>query len=164
MVSPLLRRTAVNYLVEAGKCSQRRACRLVNISRSVARYALKESDEEKGLIGRIKELAHQHRRYGYRRITNLLEQEGQRINHKRVFRLWKLEGLSLKKRSSSKKKVARIKGEMQRAKYPDHVWTYDFMDDMTEKGNPIRILNVIDEFTRECLEVFSKTIWYTIHK
>lgn len=153
MVSPLLRRTAVNYLVEQGKCSQRRACRLVSISRSVVGYTLRRPDEEKELVERIKELAYQHRRYGYRRITRLLQQEGRRVNHKRVYRLWQLEGLSLKKSRLKKKKVARIKGEMKRAEYPNHVWTYDFIDDVTEKGNQIRILNVIDEFSRECLAI-----------
>jgi len=153
MVSPLLRRTAVNYLVEQGKCSKRCACRLVNISRSVMEYTLKRPHEEKELVERIKELAHQHRRYGYRRISRLLEQEGKRVNHKRVYRLWQLEGLSLRKSRLKRQKVARIKGEMKRAEYPNHVWTYDFMDDVTEKGNQIRILNVIDEFSRECLAI-----------
>lgn len=152
MVSPLLRRTAVKSLVEQGKCSRRCACRLVNISRTVAAYSCKRADEEKQLIERIKELAHQHRRYGYRRITILLKQEGKKINYKRVYRLWRVEGLSLKKRFK-KKKMAVIKGEMKRAAYPNHVWTYDFIDDVTEKGNQIRILNVVDEFSREYLAV-----------
>jgi putative transposase len=153
MVSPLLRRTAVKSLVEAGKCSQRCACRLVNISRSVAQYKSKRPQEEKELLERIKELAHQHRRYGYRRIMILLKQEGKRVNHKRIYRLWRVEGLSLRKRRFKKKKVARIKGEMKRAEYPNHVWTYDFIDDVTERGSQIRILNVIDEFSREYLAV-----------
>jgi putative transposase len=152
MVSPLLRRTAVKSLVDQGKCSQRCACRLVNISRSVAAYTSKRADEEKELIERIKELAHQHRRYGYRRIAILLKQEGKRVNHKRVYRWWKAEGLSLRKRIK-KKKVAVIKAEMKRAEYPNHVWTYDFIDDATERGGQIRILNVIDEFSREYLAV-----------
>jgi putative transposase len=153
MVSPLLRRTAVNSLVEQGKCSQRCACRLVNISRSVAAYTNKMPEEEKELIERIKELAHKHRRYGYRRITILLKQEGRRVNRKRVYRLWRKEGLSLKKGRFKRKKVAVIKGEMKQAAYPNHVWTYDFIDDVTERGRQIRILNVIDEFSREYLAV-----------
>lgn len=139
-------------MVEAGKCSYRRACRLVNISRSVVEYKLKRTDEDKELLEKIKELAQKHRRYGYRRISTLLEQEDKRVNHKRVFRLWQKEGLSLKRRIK-RKKVAVIKGEMKRAAYPNHVWTYDLMDDVTEKGNQIRILNVIDEFSRECLVI-----------
>jgi len=153
MVSPILRRTAVKSLVEQGKCTKRCACRLVNISRSVAEYTPRSPQEEKGLLERIKELAYQHRRYGYRRITRLLEQEGKRVNHKRVYRLWRIEGLSLKKGKFKRKKVARLKGEMKRAEYPNHVWTYDFIDDVTERGNQIRILNVVDEFSRECLAV-----------
>ena len=153
MVSPLLRRTAVKSLVEQGKCSKRCACRLVNISRSVVAYTCKRPDEEKELIERIKELAHQHRRYGYRRITILLKKEDRRVNQKRVYRLWKIEGLSLKKSRFKRKKVAVIKAEMKRAEYPNHVWTYDFIDDVTEKGNQVRILNVVDEFSREYLAV-----------
>ena len=152
MVSPLLRRTAVKYLVEQGKCSQRCACRLVKISRSVVDYKVGQSDEETELMERIKALAYQHRRYGYRRITRLLQAEGREVNHKRVYRLWQFEGLSLKK-TRNKKKVARIKGKMKRAEYPNHVWTYDFMNDVTEKGTQIRILNIIDEFSRECLAI-----------
>jgi len=152
MVSPLLRKSAVNSLVEQGKCSYRCACRLVNISRSVVEYTLKRPQEEKELIERIKELALKHRRYGYRRIANLLEQEGKKVNHKRVCRLWKMEGLSLKGRFK-RKKVAAIKGEMKRAEYPNHVWSYDFMDDVTERGRQIRILNIVDEFSRECLAI-----------
>jgi putative transposase len=149
MVSPLLRRTAVNYLVEAGY-SKRLACRLSRISRTAVAYESKRTGEDKELIERIKELAYRHRRYGYRRIALLLEQEGKRVNHKRVYRLWKLEGLNLKRRIK-RKKLARPKSEMQRAEYPNQVWTYDFMDDMTEKGRQIRILNVVDEYSRECL-------------
>jgi putative transposase len=153
MVSPFLRRTAVKSLVEQGKCSQRCACRLVNISRSVAAYTCKRPDEEKELIERIKELAHQHRRYGYRRVTILLKKEGRRVNYKRVYRLWKIEGLSLKKSRFKRKKVKVIKAEIKRAAYPNHVWTYDFIDDFTERGRQIRILNVVDEFSREYLAV-----------
>ena len=152
MVSPLLRRTAVKNLVEQGKCSQRCACRLVKISRTVVAYEARKNNEEKELVERIKELAHQHRRYGYRRITRLLQAEGGKVNHKRVYRLWQREGLSLKRRKA-KRKVAMVKGEMKRAEYPNHVWTYDFMNDITEKGTQIRILNVIDEFSRECLAI-----------
>lgn len=152
MVSPLLRKTAVNHLVEAGKCSIRRACRLAGISRTAAVYEPKRADEDKELTQRIKELGYQHRRYGYRRITSLLCREGLKVNHKRVYRLWKKEGLGIKRRTKRKKAVT-DKGEMKCAEYPNHVWTYDFIDDVTERGNPIRILNVVDEFSREYLAV-----------
>jgi transposase InsO family protein len=151
MVSPLVRKTAVNYIVEAGY-AKRRACRLAGISRTAATYEPKRVDEDKKLIARIKELAYRHRRYGYRRLSYLLEQEGSQVNHKRVYRLWKMEGLSLKKRPR-RKKVMQPKSEMKRAEYPNQVWTYDFMDDMTEKGHQVRILNVVDEYSRECLSI-----------
>ena len=152
MVGPLARRTAVNYLVEQGNCSQRHASRLVGISRTVVRYDARKPKDDKELIERLREMAHRYQRYGYRRITNVLEQEGQIVNHKRVYRLWHREGLALRKHKPGKK-IARKKGEMQRAKYPNHVWSYDFMDDETANGIPIRILNLLDEFTRECLAI-----------
>jgi transposase InsO family protein len=152
MVSPLARRTAVNYLVEQGKCSQRCASRLVGISRTVVRYDTRKAKDDKELIERLRELAHRHQRYGYRRISNMLEQEGQRVNHKRVYRLWHREGLGLRIHKPGKK-IARTKGEMQRAQHPNHVWSYDFMDDETVKGAQLRILNVLDEFSRECLAI-----------
>jgi transposase InsO family protein len=124
----------------------------VNISRTAVSYASRRAEEETGLVAQIKEMAHGHRRYGYRRIASLLEQEGKRINHKRVYRLWKINGLSLKRRPR-RKKIAVTRGEMKRAQYPNQVWSYDFMDDVTEKGRQIRILNVIDEFSRECLAI-----------
>jgi transposase InsO family protein len=153
MVSPLLRRAAVKSLVEQGKCSERCACRLVNISRTVVAYTYRRAEEEKELTERIKELAHEHRRYGYRRIVTLLKQEGRKVNHKRVYRLWKIEGLSLKKGRLKRKKLNVVKAEMKRAAYPNHIWTYDFIDDVTERGSQIRILNVIDEYSREYLAV-----------
>lgn len=153
MVSPLLRRTAVKSLVEQGKCSIRCACRLVSISRSAAAYTSRRADEEKELLERIKGLAHRHRRYGYRRITNLLQRESVQVNHKRVYRIWKAEGLSLKKGRSKRRKAAVTKAEIKRAERPNHVWTYDFIDDATEKGRQIRILNVVDEYSREYLAV-----------
>jgi putative transposase len=152
MVSPLARRTAVNYLVEQGNCSQRRASQLVGISRTAVRYNPRKPNDDRELIEQLKELAHRYPRYGYRRITNILEQTGQRVNVKRVYRLWHSEGLALKKHKPGKK-LARKKGEMQRAKYPNHVWSYDFMDDELANGTSIRILNVLDEFTRECLAI-----------
>jgi transposase InsO family protein len=151
MVSPLLRKIAVSYLVEAGY-AKRCACRLANISRTAASYVPERAEEDKALLGRIKELAHRHRRYGYRRVMIKLEQEGVKVNHKRVYRLWKMEGLSLKKRPR-RKKQAHIEGEMKHAEYPNQVWSYDFMDDVTERGRQIRILNVVDEFSRECLAI-----------
>ena len=152
MVSPLARRTAVNYLVEQGNCSQRHASRLVGISRTVVRYNARKAKDNKELIDQMRELAHRYPRYGYRRITSMLEQEGKSVNHKRVYRLWHSEGLVIRKHKSGKK-IARTKGEMQRAEYPNHVWSYDFMDDETVKCTSIRILNVLDEFTRECLAI-----------
>ena len=103
---------------------------------------------------RIKDLAAEHGRYGYRRITALLHREGEQINVKRVHRIWKSEGLSLPVRRPGRRQHG-PKGEaLRRAEYPLHVWTYDILEDRTERGNKLRILTVLDEYTRESLAIW----------
>ena len=102
---------------------------------------------------RIKELAKEHGRYGYRRVTALLHREGEEINIKRVHRIWKSEGLTLPVRRPNRRQYG-PKGEVvSKAEYPNHVWTYDILQDRTERGNRLRILTVLDEYTRECLAI-----------
>ena len=93
MVSPLARRSAAEYLVKERECSRRRACIIVGISRSVVRYVARQREDEVELIKKVRELAVRNSRYGYRRIAVLLRREGCKINKKRVYRIWKLEGL-----------------------------------------------------------------------
>ena len=102
---------------------------------------------------RIVELAREFTRYGYRMITRLLRQEGWTVNFKRIYRLWKREGLKVSMIKRKKRRLGSIDGGITRrqAKRPNHVWSMDFIFDRTENGQPLKILSVIDEFTRECI-------------
>lgn len=150
-MSPLAKRRAVKHLVVERSYSERSACQLVGISRSSARYHPKERTEEAVFKLKVRELANKHPNYGYRRITAVLRREGSSVNHKRVQRIWKAEGLQLPRRKPRKRRYG-PKGEViHKAQYRNHVWSYDFLEEHTVKGKRLRILAVIDEFTRECL-------------
>ena len=101
------------------------------------------------------ELASDYGRYGYRRITALLGQEGFRVNHKRVERLWRLEGLKVPQKQPKRGRLWLNDGSCIRLRpaYTDHVWSYDFMKDGTRDGRAVRLLTMIDEYSRECLAI-----------
>ena len=122
------------------------------MSRSSYRYeALSNKDEDEELVRKaIVELAQRYRRYGYRRVAALLRREGRTINHKRVFRLWRREGLSLPRRGQRKRRLEPKREVPTKAEYRGHVWTYDFVFDRTERNEALKILVVLDEYTREC--------------
>jgi putative transposase len=151
MVSPSARRKGVDHLVTNRHYSQRRACRLVGLSRSSARYVPKRAPDEAVLAAAIHDQAQARPSYGYRRVTVMLKREGWIVNHKRVHRLWQAAGLQLPRRKVFKRRVGQANEPLKRAEYPNHVWTYDFMSATTEHGGKLRILNVLDEYTRECL-------------
>jgi putative transposase len=100
-------------------------------------------------------LASQYGRYGYRRVMAMLFLEGWRVNHKRVERIWQQEGLKVPPKQPKRGRLWLNDGSIVRLRpqFPMHVWSYDFVQDHTQDGNPFRILNVIDEYTRECLAV-----------
>jgi putative transposase len=150
MVGAPQRRLGVEFLMQR-KISQRRACVLLGFSRSSCRYGL--HPRAAGSVGeRLKTLAQRYPRYGYRRLTALLRREGQRINPKRVHRLWKQLGLSLRLRPRRKRRHG-LGSVPQQAEFPNHVWTYDFLQDACLNGHKLRLLTVVDEFTRECLAI-----------
>jgi transposase InsO family protein len=153
MVSPLARKSAARYLAGQGKCSQRRACMVVGISRSVVRYVARKRQDEVRMVKKIHELAICNGRYGYRRIAVLLRREGWKVNRKRVHRIWKAEGLSLPLRRPRRHRVGPAGEIVNKAECPNHVWSYDFVEDRTERGSKLRILAIIDEYTRECLAI-----------
>jgi len=107
------------------------------------------------LTGRIIELASQYGRYGYRRITAMLNLEGWQVNHKKVERIWRREGLKVPKKQPKRGRLWLNDGSCIRLRpeYKDHVWSYDFMIARTADGRSFRILNIIDEYTRECLAI-----------
>jgi len=100
-------------------------------------------------------LAQKYGRYGYRRITALLQSEGWSVNHKRVERLWREEGLKIPKKQPKRGRLWLNDGSCVRLRptHKNHVWSYDFMSDRTHDGRPIKILTVIDEYSRECLAI-----------
>jgi putative transposase len=157
-VSPARCREAVRHLVRRFRVSERRACRLLDLHRSTYRYLAIPADYEKRLVKRLGELATEHPKWGYRVMTTLLQGEGWRVNRKRVARLWRQEGnrvLPRRAKASGKKAEGHSgnSGWKLRAKHPHHIWGMDFMGSRTRRGGPIRIFNIVDEFTRLALGV-----------
>jgi len=113
------------------------------------RYVGRVKRDEHALRKRIKELADKHKRYGYRRITDRLHKEGWKVNVKRVHRLWKEEGLRVKRKPRQRRALGPSAGVAHKAERPNDVWCYDFIEDRTERGGKLRMLTVLDEFTRE---------------
>ena len=139
--------------------SERRACRVLDQTRSTQRRVPIPPSDEKQLTGDIISLATKYGRYGYRRITALLRNEyGWRVNHKRVERIWRREGLKVPKKQPKRKRLWLNDGSCIRLRpeYKDHVWSYDFVIDRTTNGKAIKILTLIDEYTRECLALVVK--------
>ena len=145
----------MEHAQEVFQLSERRVCRALEQPRSTQRYQGKSSDDEARLRERIVALASQYGRYGYRRITALLQLEGWKVNHKRVERIWRQEGLKVPQKQPKRGRLWLNDGSCLRLKpeYPDHVWSYDFMLERTHDGRSFRILNVIDEYTRENLAI-----------
>ncbi len=133
--------------------SERRACRVLGQARATQRRRAIVRDDEDALTQRIVQLASCYGRYGYRRITALLRREGWRTNHKRVERIWRQQGLKVPKRQPKRGRLWLNNGSCVRLRplYKDHVWSYDFIHDRTRDGRTVRILTVIDEYSRECL-------------
>lgn len=142
-------RDAVRFLATKG-ISVRRACMLVQLPRATLQYQARPRPDEAALLADITVLAQDNPRYGYRRIWALLRRK-RTINRKRVHRLWKLSRLQVKRRT--RRRVRRERPTPLAATYPNHVWAYDFVEDRDVHGNPLRILTVMDEFTREGLAI-----------
>ena len=145
----------IQHLRHTLDVSVRRACLVLGLPRSTYNYKVGVSLEESPLTTRIIELASQFGRYGYRRITALLRLGGWHVNHKRVERIWRREGLKVPSRQPKRRRLWLNDGSCLRLRpqYPDHVWTYDFLLHHTHDGRTFRILAVIDEYTRQCLAI-----------
>lgn len=156
MVSPARRRDAVNYLCRRHRVSQRRACSVVGQHRSTQRYRAVAPDFEIKLVKRMNVLAEANPRYGYRRIHALLRHEGWEVNRKRIERLWRAEGHRVPA-MRSKDSGQKARGDAENSAWvrpalrPNHIWSYDFVSVRTRGGGQVRILNVVDEYTRVCL-------------
>jgi putative transposase len=148
MVRPAARREAAAYLQQQHRFSQRRACRLLHLSRATARYRSRARDE-RPLRQRLRDLARQRPRFGYRRLTVLLRREVGPLNHKRVYRLYRAEGLQVPRRRRKRVAVSRppCAPVVQQA---NQQWAMDFVHDTTATGGALRALTIVDTYTREC--------------
>ena len=133
--------------------SERRACELIDQPRSSQRYEAKPRDDEEALSQRMREIARQRPRFGYRRIAALLRRESWRASACRVHRLWRREGLKVPQKRRRKRclGVDQHACHVRRAMHKDHVWCWDFVFDRTASGSPLKWLSIVDEHTRECL-------------
>ena len=151
MVSPQAKRTAVTHLMTAHQMGVTRACGLIGISRSLYRYQARRPEDSE-LRERLHELAAQKRRYGYRRLHVLLRREGWQLNHKRTYRVYNEAGLMVRKR-----KRKRIAGVERLVKLPplapNDSWSMDFVSDGLVDGRRLRCLNIVDDFTKQCLSI-----------
>ncbi len=139
-------------MCDATGLSQRRACRLTGLSLSACRYDAYGSVADAHLSGRITELALERRRFGYRRIWQLLRRQGLHVNHKRVYRLYHLSGLGVKRRRR-RKGLAAERLPLLRPAAPNLTWSMDFVMDALATGRRIKCLTCVDDFTKECLTV-----------
>jgi putative transposase len=132
---------------------ERRACRVLGQHRSTQRKTPTTPDDEAALRADLIALSTQYGRYGYRRIAALLERSGWAVNIKRVERIWRQEGLKVPSKQPKKSRLWLNDGSCVRLRpeRPNHVWSYDFVEDRTHNGRKYRMLNIIDEFSRECL-------------
>ena len=149
----------IQRITQALSVSERRACKVLEQARATQRRNLSPSSDDKQLTDDIIALAARYGRYGYRRITALLNNEhGWRVNHKRVERIWRREGLKVPKKQPKRGRLWLNDGSCIRLspEYKDHVWSYDFVIDRTTNGKAIKILTLIDEYTRECLGLVVK--------
>ena len=138
------------------KLSERRVCRVLGQHRSTQRRRPAGLGDEQALIDDMTALVRQYGRYGYRKIAELLRStSGWVINDKRVERIWRREGFKVPAKQPKKGRLWLADGSCirLRAEYPNHVWSYDFVEDRTHEGKKYRMLNVIDEFTHECLAI-----------
>jgi putative transposase len=150
VVGPQLRREAVLVLQVEVELSQRRACGLMDLYRATCRYRRRRVEDGR-LRARLRELAEARRRFGYRRLQVLLAREGWRVNHKRVYRLYVEEKLSLRRKRGRKR--SGVRQPLPEPVAANQVWSVDFMSDALSSGRRFRTLNIVDDYTRECLAI-----------
>jgi putative transposase len=137
----------VTWAIEEKSYSQRRACGLIGMEPKTYRYASWRGDDV-DLRQRLRELASLRRRFGYRRLLILLRREGQEINHKKLFRLYREERLSVRRRGGRKRALG-TRAPMTLPQAPNQRWSLDFVSDVLSDGRRFRVLVVVDDFTRE---------------
>ena len=150
MGRPALKRQAVNYVVDHYRTSRRRACRIVNLHRSNAYYRSRK-DPKLALRARMRELAQIRIRYGYRRLHILLRREGWDLGKDQAYRLYNAEALQLRSKRPRRRKMVVARRERYVPKRANQAWSMDFVADQLVDGTRIRILTIVDVFTREAL-------------
>ena len=148
MVTPAARRNIVTHLKEGFLFSERRACTIVGLCRSSCRYQAKPKNDDE-IRSRLRELAEQRRKFGSPRLHTLLRREGHLINHKRTERLYKEEGLSLR-RKKSRKRISHLRVVMDKPVRINQHWSMDFVSDSLYNGRRFRVLTVVDDLSKEC--------------
>jgi putative transposase len=155
MVGPAVKREAVAHLRAVMGLSERRACRIVDIDRKTVRYSSKRPADAE-LRAKLRDLANARRRFGYRRLFVLLRQEGEKSGKNRIYRLYREEGLTVRKRRVRRRAVGARAPILIEAK-PNARWSLDFVHDQFACGRRFRILNIVDDVTRECLGAIPDT-------
>lgn len=155
MVTPAARRAAVAHARECFGLSERRACSIVGLARRVARYKSRR-DDDGAIRARLRELAHERRRFGYRRLGILLAREGIVMNRKKLLRLYREEGLKVR-RCKGRKRALGTRAPMTLPQGPNQRWSLDFLSDQLSDCRRFRILAIVDDFTRECLALVADT-------
>lgn len=140
-------------MVDEYQVSTRRACRVVCLARSTYRYTPRPKPTDPALLARIQEIAQTRVRYGYWRIYVLLRREGWQVNHKRVYRLYKLAGLNLRSKRPRRNRAAAHRLERVEVKRPHESWSMDFVSDALFDGRRFRALTVVDNYSRQCLAI-----------
>ena len=154
MVGPAHQKQAVAYVVDQRLCSERRACRYLGVHRSTYRYPVKSPlPQQVQLHQRIVALSWQYPRYGYRRIRAVLEREGWSVSCKQVQRIRRKEGLKVHPKPQRIPRQGVSTGLPTQATHRNHVWTWDFIFDRTDKGSTLKMLTMLDEYTRQCLAI-----------
>ena len=148
-MTPAARRLAVGWLQDGFGVSQRRSCRVLAVVRSTIQYRSRRPDDT-GLRAELVGLAAQRRRFGYRRLTVLLRRGGLRVNHKKVYRLYREEGLAVRRRKR-RKLAAGARIILAAPTQPNQRWSMDFMGDSLATGRTFRILNLVDDYSREAI-------------
>ena len=155
MVTPAAEREAVALLRNEHEMSERRACKLLQCCRMTVRYVSVRADDAI-LRDRVKAIALERRRFGYRRIHVLLLRDGMTVNHKRLFRLYREEKLSVRKRGGRKRALG-TRAPMLVPQLPNQRWSLDFVSDQFTDCRRFRVLTVIDDCTRECIALVADT-------
>ena len=161
LLSPARKKAAVEHVIKRYKITERRACRVLGVNRTAYRYKAIVLPNEDEIRQKIIETATNYGSFGYRQVTYMLRNLGVKINHKRVERIWREEGLKQPQKMKKRARIWQNDGSCVRlrAERPNHVWSYDFVEDKTTDGRKIRFLNIIDEHRHMCLASIPRRSW-----